>query len=152
MLEFYQAYADYNDLMDLSEEMFVTLAREVNGTEKLVYQGIDVDLTRPWKRIRFNQSLTEIGGAPEQVLTDRRAAQDLLKELHAEGPEREGHGKMLAKLFDLLVEPKLVSPTFITHYPAEISPLARRSEEDETLTDRLNSLSSAGRWPMVFPS
>ena len=136
MLEFYRAYADYNDFMDLSEEMFVSLAREVNGTEKLVYQGVDVDLTRPWKRIRFNQSLIEIGGAPEQILTDRLAAHALLKELDAEGPEREGHGKMLAKLFDLLVEPKLVSPTFITHYPAEISPLARRSEEDETLTDR----------------
>ncbi|MEW5724209.1 MAG: lysine--tRNA ligase, partial [Thermodesulfobacteriota bacterium] len=144
MLEFYQAYADFEDMMDLSEEMFLFVAREVKGAETLVYQGMEVNLARPWRRIGFHQALSEIGGVPEEVLSDRTAALGYCRSLGAEASAGEVHGKILAKLFDLLVEPGLSDPTFVTYYPADISPLARRNGADPELTDRFE-LFIAGR-------
>jgi lysyl-tRNA synthetase class 2 len=135
-LEFYQSYADFNDLMDLTEEMFTAVALEVKGGTSFTYQGRPVDFKRPWPRLRFHQALVETGGAPPEILTDRRAALALLRKLGDEKSDRDELGKVQAKIFDLLVEPKLGDPTFITHYPADISPLARRSEENPLLTDR----------------
>ena len=144
MLEFYQCYANYRDLMDLTEAMFRSIAREVKGTETLTYQGQTVDLANPWRRIRFHESIVEIGGVPAEAVAHRDASLKYLKQIGGETPEGEKHGKILAKLFDLLVEPKLIDPTYVTHYPADISPLARRCEDDATLTDRFE-LFIAGR-------
>jgi lysyl-tRNA synthetase class 2 len=135
-LEFYQSYADFNDLMDLTEEMFTEVALKIKGSVAFTYQGRLVDFKSPWRRLRFYQSLVEIGGAPPEVLTDRQAALDHLKKLGGEKSDQDTLGKVQAKIFDLLVEPNLNDPTFITHYPADISPLARRSEENPLLTDR----------------
>ncbi|MBF0528004.1 MAG: lysine--tRNA ligase [Deltaproteobacteria bacterium] len=136
MLEFYQCYATFHDLMDLTEDMFSWIAREIKGTETFIYQGQEVRLARPWRRIGFHQSLVEIGGISPEALTDLDKALEIVNDLGAPMPKREVLGKVLAKIFDLLVEPKLTDPTFITHYPADISPLARRSDNDQTLTDR----------------
>lgn len=136
MLEFYQCYATFHDLMDLTEDMFTWIARESKGTLNINYQGIEVTLERPWRRIGFHQSLMEVGGISPDVIHNSDKALALVRDMGAPMPEREVHGKVLAKLFDLLVEPKLIDPTFITHYPADISPLARRSAEDPNLTDR----------------
>lgn len=136
MMEFYQCYADFHDMMDITEEMFTSLARDIKGGETLTYQGHEVNMARPWKRIRFHESLAEIGGAPEKIIQDRSEALAYCRELGADMPDHEVHGKILAKIFDLLVEPKLIDPTFVTHYPADISPLARKCDDDGTLTDR----------------
>jgi lysyl-tRNA synthetase class 2 len=122
--------------MDLTEEMFVFVAGEVLGRELLNYQGQDVNLARPWKRIKFHESLREIGEVPPEVLTDREVALTFCRDHDAPMLDYENHGKILAKIFDLLVEPRLIHPTFVTHYPTEISPLARRNEKDPTVTDR----------------
>jgi len=136
MMEFYQSYADFNDMMDLTEEMFCYAAEKTRGTTELSYQGMPVSFARPWKRLRFGQAIVEMGGAPEAVLKDRQAALDYLKSVGGEKADDDPLGKIQAKIFDLMVEPKLVNPTFITHYPADISPLARRNEAEEHLTDR----------------
>ena len=134
-LEFYQAYADFHDLMDLTEEMFTEVALKVKGAAAFTYQGRPVDFKRPWRRLCFHEAL-ETGGAPPEVLTDRQAALEHLKKLGGEKSDQDPLGKIQAKIFDLTVEPNLGDPTFITHYPADISPLARRSEENPLLTDR----------------
>ncbi len=136
MMEFYQSYADFNDLMELTEEMFVTVAQKTLGRTTLSYQGTAVDFSRPWRRLSFAQALTELGQMPAEALTDRAAALAYLQSLGGEKSDRDPLGKIQAKIFDLAVEPKLIDPTFITQYPADISPLARRNEQDPSLTDR----------------
>ncbi|MDR2934549.1 MAG: lysine--tRNA ligase [Candidatus Adiutrix sp.] len=143
-LEFYQGYADFRDLMDLTEEMFTEVALKVKGAASFTYQGRPVDFKRPWRRLRFHQAILEIGGAPPEALLDRQAALDHLKKLGGEKSDQDPLGKIQAKIFDLRVEPNLGDPTFITHYPADISPLARRSEDNPLLTDRFE-LFIAGR-------
>ena len=136
MMEFYQSYADFTDMMDITEELITYVAQKTVGSTSLTYQGTAVDLSGPWKRIKFHQSISELGGAPQEILHDRQAALAYLKSIGGEKSDNDVMGKVLAKIFDLAVEPKLVNPTFITHYPTDISPLSRRNEEDPGLTDR----------------
>ncbi|MDR2301658.1 MAG: lysine--tRNA ligase [Deltaproteobacteria bacterium] len=144
MMEFYQTYSDFFELMDLTEELIETVALEVLNTTKISYQGEDVDLTRPWKRLSFADSLVEIAGLPRKALADRDLALKFLANLGVDMEEERVQGKILAKIFDLAVEPTLLNPTFITLYPADISPLARRNEADPSLTDRFE-LFAVGR-------
>jgi lysyl-tRNA synthetase class 2 len=136
MLEFYQAYATYHDLMDLTEEMISWIAAEVVGTTQITYQGQEVDLTPPWRRYTMDEALTIVAGITADVLADpvrlRQVATDHGIALDASA----GSGKVKTELFELLVEEKLIDPTFITAYPTEISPLARRNEADPSVTDR----------------
>lgn len=136
MMEFYQSYADFETMMDFTEELVSEVALKTVGGDSLSYQGTVVNFARPWRRLRFGQAIVELGGAPAEVLTDRAAALVHLKSLFGEKSEQDPHGKVLAKIFDLTVEPKLVDPTFITHYPVDISPLSRRNDEDPELADR----------------
>ena len=136
MLEFYQAYATFEDLMSLTEELFSSVAEEVCGSAKVTYQGVEIDLSPPWRRIGFADSLAQLGGAPAEVMTDHRAALDFARSLGGDFPAKESHAKLLEKVFDLAVEPKLIQPTFITHYPTAISPLSRRNDADPTVVDR----------------
>ncbi|MBW2622465.1 MAG: lysine--tRNA ligase [Deltaproteobacteria bacterium] len=136
MLEFYQTYATFEDLMDLTEEMVALLARDVCGSERIVYQGQEVDLAPPWTRLNFHQSLKEVGGVPADVCENLESAETYCHEHGLEMPANRIHGKLLAKIFDVTVEPKLVNPTFITGYPADISPLARRNKDNPEITDR----------------
>lgn len=145
MLEFYQAHATYEDLMTLTEEMFGSVAQLVNqGGLQLDYQGQRVDLTPPWRRLRLTEALSTIGQIPESAVNDPRATLEVARSLGLEAENYEGHGKLLTKIFDLVVEPKLIQPTFITHYPLEVSPLSRKNEADPSLTDRFE-LFIAGR-------
>ena len=116
MMEFYWAYADYRDLMDLTEAMFATVAREATGSSKVVYQGQEIDLTEgKWERVSFHASLELIGGVAKEVYTDYEACKALVKQKGEKVVEGEKLGKLQAKLFDILVEPKLVQPHFIYH-------------------------------------
>ncbi|MFH1136769.1 MAG: lysine--tRNA ligase [Pseudomonadota bacterium] len=136
MLEFYQSYATFLDMMDATEEMFLYLAKGLGLGETLTYQGAEISLARPWKRIGFHDSLVEIGGVPPEIIADREKSLAYCRDLGADAPSADPHGKILAKLFDLKVEPRLINPTFITYYPTDISPLARRNEKDQSVTDR----------------
>jgi lysyl-tRNA synthetase class 2 len=136
MLEFYWAYATFHDLMNLTEEMFSYLAKEIFGTTRLTYQEQSIDLSPPWNRLSFYQSLEDIGGLKPEQYRNAETARALVRKLGENVHISETLGKVQAKLFDLLVEPNLVQPHFIYHYPTDISPLSRRNEQDPSVTDR----------------
>ncbi len=136
MLEFYQAYATYEDLIDLTEEMISSICKQVNGTMEISYQGTHVNLAPPWKRLTMDEALVEVAGIDKAVLTDDDKVIALAGEKGIQLDEQAGVGKAKTELFELLVEEKLIDPTFITSYPTEVSPLARRNEDDPTVTDR----------------
>jgi lysyl-tRNA synthetase class 2 len=144
MVEFYQAYADYQDLMALTEKMFAHIVETVTGSLVIEYQGHTIDFTSGWQRMTMMQSLDTIGGIAPDMLKDTQALLTFAKDRQIQITKTESHGKILTKLFDMLVEPKLIQPTFITGYPVEVSPLSRKSETDPDLTDRFE-LFIAGR-------
>jgi lysyl-tRNA synthetase class 2 len=137
MLEFYQAYADYEDLMSLTEEMFAHLGREILGATTLRYQGEEVSLAGPWRRLPFFDAISGAVGAASGPETPLAA---LLKAAVAAGvPEPkagEGAVGLWKGVFDSLIEPTLVQPTFITDFPIELSPLSKRKGGDPRLVDR----------------
>ena len=137
MLEFYQAYATYEDLMDLTEALITGLAQEVVGSLKVPF-GEDgtLDLTPPWPRIRLRDAVREASGLSVADLDDPAALRAWLKARDVDAPAGWGPGKLLAEVYDVAVEPTLIRPTFVTHHPVEISPLARRNAEDPTVADR----------------
>jgi lysyl-tRNA synthetase class 2 len=136
MLEFYQAYATYSDLMDLTEEMLSWLTEEVNGSMKVTYQGQVVDLAPPWKRYTIDEALVEVGGIDPTILDAPEAVLQMAKDKGIKLEPQAGPGKAKTELFELLVEEKLINPTFVTAYPTEVSPLARRNELNPQVTDR----------------
>jgi lysyl-tRNA synthetase class 2 len=150
MLEFYWAYATFHDLMDLTEEMFASLAREVLGSTRLTYQEQDIDLSPPWQRLTFHQSLETIGGLRPEQYQDQEQATQLVQKLGENVHVSETLGKVQAKLFDLLVEPKLIQPHFIYQYPTDISPLSRRNEQDPSVTDRFELFISGREMANAF--
>lgn len=136
MLEFYQAYAVYTDLMDLTERMFAEVTRAVLGQTCIRYQEQDIEMAGPYRRVRLADALAEIGGVPKEIQSDREALLAFAKERGVPVPHRNRLGKILTKLFDVLVEPHLIQPTFVTGYPVEVSPLSRRSDTEPELTER----------------
>lgn len=144
MLEFYWAYVDFKELMQLTEEMFSSLAMSLFNSTKVTYQDQVIDLTPPWTKLSFYDSLEKIGGLESQVFQSREAAAELVRKSGESVLKGEKLGKIQAKLFDIFVEPKLVQPHFIYHYPTEISPLSRKNEENPEVTDRFE-LFIAGR-------
>ena len=135
MLEFYQAYATYEDLMPLTEEMVCTIAQQLNDNLKLTYQGKEIDLGRPWPRYRLKEALVAFGGLEYSEMENETKLRTRAESLGITAAGQET-GKVLTKLFDLLVEPNLEQPTFITHYPLDVSPLSRRNQEDPSVVDR----------------
>ena len=136
MLEFYQAYSTYEDLMDLTEEMFLKIALDVTGATKIEYQGNIIDFSGKWRRITLFKALEEIGGIDPDILKDRER---LTEYAHSKGitiSKAGSIGKIITKLFDVLVEPQLIQPTFITGYPVEVSPLSRKNDKNQDVTDR----------------
>jgi lysyl-tRNA synthetase class 2 len=144
MLEFYQSYATYEDMMKLTEELLCPMVKDIHGGFRLTYQGKEIDFTPPWRRIRFKESLLEYGKIDPAVLTEPSKAIEGAKELGLELKKGTSHGRVLADLFDKVVEPHLIQPTFVTDYPTEISPLSRRNGDDAGVVDRFE-LFIAGR-------
>ena len=144
MVEFYQAYATYEDLMVLTEQLFSEIAQTVIGSTTINYQGNTIEFGGTWKRISMFDALEQIGGVDPSLFDDKER---LLEYATSQGIAitKTGRlGKVITKLFDALVEPKLIQPTFITGYPAEVSPLSRRSDKNPELTERFE-LFIAGR-------
>jgi lysyl-tRNA synthetase class 2 len=144
MLEFYVSYADYQDLIRLTEELISSLARQLLGTTALEYQGKTIDLAPPWRRWSYHHAILEVNGLAKDVLTDREQAIATAKKLNVPVDPKWPLFNIINEIFEETVEPRLEQPTFITDYPIEISPLARRKDVDPGLTDRFE-LYIAGR-------
>ena len=137
MLEFYQAYADYNDLMSLTESMFKTLAEEVLGTTTLTYQEHTFDFAKPFQRMTVLEAILHYNpDLKPGDLADRESAKKIADKLGIAVHEGYGLGKIQIEIFEKTAEDKLMQPTFITAYPAEVSPLARQNKDDPFITDR----------------
>ena len=137
MLEFYQAYANYKDLMDLTENMFRELTQSILGTTALSIEGNDIDFSKPFQRFTMLDSIVYFNPAViEDQLTSVESARGVMKRLDIIYEDHWGLGKLQCKIFEETVEKYLQEPTFITAYPAEVSPLARRNDEDPFITDR----------------
>ena len=136
MLEFYQAYATYEDLMDLTEEMLVGLARDLAGGTTLSYRGHTIELAPPWPRRTMVDLVAERAGIDPTRLLEPATITGLAE--RTGGVERPGMapGELLVTAFERLVEPELVQPTFVCQFPVEVSPLARRNDRDPRFVDR----------------
>ncbi len=132
-IELYQAYADYEDMMNLTEELITFLVEKLYGTTKITYQGQGIDFTRPWRRVKMRDFIKENLGVDILEDSDER----MLEVLKSHGVEVdiEDRGHMIEKLWDL-VEDKVVQPTFLLEHPVEISPLAKKHREDPRVTER----------------
>jgi len=135
MLELYQAYADYNDIMELYREMLISVAKEVLDSTKFTYQGNQIDLSGEWKRIPMLDSIKEIGGV-DVIDKDEGELKEIALNLELNVAGTANKWKIIDTLFGSLVQPKLIQPTFITDYPMEISPLAKKHRKKEGLTER----------------
>ncbi|MCU0590562.1 MAG: lysine--tRNA ligase [Desulfobacterales bacterium] len=136
MLEFYQAYATYSDLMELTESLLARVAESVTGSPTVSYQGQSIDFSGRWRRLALYDALAEIGQIPREILHDRQRLLEFASHRQVTVTKTGKLGKVITKLFDVLVQPHLIQPTFITGYPAEVSPLSRRSDQTPDLTDR----------------
>jgi len=137
MLEFYQSYATYEDLIKLTENLLEYVAKKVLGGTKVQYQGEEIDFKGPYARYTLKESLVKVAKVDPEILDSREKALKFAKGLgDTLKSKNEGLDAILTEIFEILVEPKLIQPTFITHYPTEVSPLARRNEEDPSVTDR----------------
>jgi lysyl-tRNA synthetase class 2 len=137
MVEFYQAYADYHELMDLTEEMLRTVTQDVLGSSQVHYQGLDLDFGKPFQRMTVKESILHFNpNLTEAQLDDLDAAREVAADLEIPLKDSYGLGKVQIEIFEKTVEHRLMEPTFITAYPTEVSPLARRSDADPFVTDR----------------
>jgi len=137
MLEFYQAYADYTDLMDMTEEMLRVLAHEATGSGSVSYQGVTLDFDQPFARLTLLEAiLANVENVTAEQLADLDSARALAKTLGVEVKDSWGLGKLQLEIFEARVEETLQQPTFITGYPTEVSPLARRNDDNPEITDR----------------
>lgn len=137
MLEFYQAYADYHELMDLTEELLKTIAEEVLGSTLITYQGQQFDFAKPFRRMTLVESLLHYNpGMTIEDMSSIEKARAYAKRVDIALPEEYGLGKIHFELFEKTVEKNLIEPTFITAFPIEVSPLARKNDHDPFIADR----------------
>ncbi len=136
MMEFYQAYATYEDLMTMTEELFVFVAQNLLGRLTFTYQDRQIDLAPPWRRVTVKDAIIESCRIDPDVLEDAGRAIAYARSLHLETDERAPLGNVIMAIFEAAAEAHLVQPTFVTHYPVEVSPLSRRNAIDPALTDR----------------
>jgi lysyl-tRNA synthetase class 2 len=136
MLEFYQAYARYQDLMDLTEDLFRNIAENVLGATTINYQGSSYDFTKPFTRMTVMEAIKKFCNAKEQEFKSKDSVIKLANSLDIHFDEAWGKGKIVMEIFEQKVEGQLDQPIFITEYPIEVSPLARRNENNPEVTDR----------------
>ncbi|MFP4446390.1 MAG: lysine--tRNA ligase [Desulfosudaceae bacterium] len=136
MLEFYQAYADYRMLMEITEALFRKVVTTVTGSLVVEYQGQTIDFSGPWQRLPLTRALRDLAGLEESRLQDAGYLRAVAAEKGVQLTRTDNIGKMITKLFDVLVEPRLIQPTFITGYPVEVSPLSKTSRENPGYVDR----------------
>lgn len=136
-MELYQAYGDFEDMMEITETMVETVANKVKGTSLVEFDGKEIELKAPWKRISMIDAVKEHSGVDFNEITEYEDAVKIAKEKGVE--VKSTRGEIIAEFFDEFVEDKLIQPTFIIDYPVEISPLAKRKNDDESLTYRFEA-------------
>ena len=136
MVEFYQAYATFEDLIRLTEELFATLAQEVVGSLQVPYGGEIIDLTPPWRRLTIRQAVQEYSGARAQDLESVESLRNFAKNQALKVDLDVPYGNLLVEIFEEVAEARLIQPTFITAYPLEVSPLSRKNDQDPAWVDR----------------
>ena len=136
-MEFYSAYEDYNDMMNISEQLISTVAKNVLGTTKITYQGQEIDLAPGWKKITMIEAIKERTGVDFNTINTDEEAQKVAKEKGVEYEEiKNTRGHIINEFFETFVEETLIQPTFIMDYPVEVSPLTKRKKEDPRLVER----------------
>ena len=139
MIELYQAFADYNDMMELTENMVAEVCKKVNGTTKVTYQGTEIDFMPPWRRITMVDAVKEYAGIDFNEIKTNEEAQAIAKEKHLEFPKPLNtvtKGEVLNALYEEFCEQHMIQPTFIIDYPVEISPLTKKKRGNEMFTER----------------
>ena len=139
MIELYQAFADYNDMMELTENMIAEVCKKVNGTTKVTYQGTEIDFMPPWRRITMVDAVKEYAGIDFNEIKTDEEAQAIAKEKHLEFPKPLNtvtKGEVLNMLYEEFCEEHMIQPTFIIDYPVEISPLTKKKRGNEMFTER----------------
>lgn len=136
MLEFYQAYATFEDLMNLTEEMFSEICSRLFNQYRFTYRNTEIDMTPPWKRMTMRECVARYGGVPVDELADHHKLAAHAQRLGVDVKGMDSAGEVLTAVFEQVCEKHLVQPTFITHYPVEVSPLARKNDNDPSVTDR----------------
>lgn len=150
MLEVYKAYADYTDMMKLTEELVSSVALEVLGTTKIEYQDEVIDLAPPWTRIPMLEAIKQYTGIDFTQIADEEAAKAAVRNLGLKVEDGATRGRLINDVFEEFVEPKLIQPTFIIDYPIEISPLAKRKTEDPAYTYRFEAFIYAREMANAF--
>jgi lysyl-tRNA synthetase class 2 len=136
LLECYQAYADYNDIMRLVEEMFSHAAKEVLGDTKITRNGQTIDFGLPWQRLHLREAIKKSCGVDFEAYPDAASLRTRMTELNMDVDPTKGKGRLIEDLLSTFVEPKLVQPTFLLDYPVEMSPLAKKKRGDDQLVER----------------
>ncbi len=136
MVEFYGAYLDYNDLMNLTEELFRKILLDTRGTLKITWEGQELDFEKPFRRVRFFDALKEKTGKDKEFFLDEEKAREFAKEVGIPKADQLTHAKLLDKLFEHFIEEDLVQPTFVIDFPKILSPLAKTHREDSDLVER----------------
>ncbi len=138
-IELYEAYADYNDMMEIMENMIAYVCEKVNGSTKVTYEGTEIDFTPPWRRITMVDAVKEFAGIDFNEIKSDEEAQAIAKEKNLEFPkplDKVTKGEVLNMLFEEYGEDKLIQPTFLIDYPVEISPLTKKKRGNEMFTER----------------
>ncbi len=150
-IELYSAFEDYNDMMDITEEIFVKCAEKVCGKTKITYQGTEIDLGTKWKRITMIDSIKEACGVDFSKINTDEEAIAIAKENNIEIPAgKEDRGHIISLFFDEFVEQTLIQPTFVYDYPIEISPLAKKKREDPRLVERFEAFIGGREYGNAF--
>ena len=150
-LELYAAYEDFNDMMDITEELFQKCAMKVCGTTKINYQGTEIELGGKWKRITMIDSIKEVTGIDFNTINTDEEAIAIAKERKIEIPAgKETRGNVISLFFDEYVEATLIQPTFIYEYPIEISPLAKKSTKDPRMVERFEAFIAGREYGNAF--
>ncbi|MEE0450568.1 lysine--tRNA ligase [Peptacetobacter sp.] len=146
-IELYQAYADYTDMMEITENLIAHMAEVATGSTKIVYQGKEIDFKPPWRRMTMIDCVKEFSGVDFNEINTDEEAIAIAKEKGVEIKPGMRRGEIIAEFFEEFGEDKLVQPTFITQHPVEISPLSKRNNEDPRLTDRFEAF--ANGWELA---
>jgi lysyl-tRNA synthetase, class II len=150
MLEAYQALADYTDMMTLTEEVVADLAREVTGGTRTTYQGRDLDLSQPFRRVSMIDLVSESVGQEVGLDTPAGDLASLARQRGVEIEDGWSEARIISEMYEEIVEPAIWDPTFVTHQPVEISPLARRSAADARLADRFELVIAGSEYVNAF--
>lgn len=146
-IELYQAYADYKDMMDITENVISHMAEVATGSMKINYQGTEIDFTPPWKRMTMEECVKEYAGVDFSEINTDEEALAIAREKGIEITPGMRRGEVINAFFEEFGEDKIIQPTFITHHPVEVSPLAKRNVEDPRRTDRFEAF--ANKWELA---